>query len=94
VNTSQTAFSLLFLTQPSTSAMGERRAMERVELTLLRLESVMKDRGKDGEDSGSSMLMIQEDDDEAEGSTRQTTNVYTAKSSLKVSAKRNSVAPL
>jgi|LauGreSuBDMM15SN_2_FD.fasta_scaffold1591898_1 hypothetical protein len=74
--------------------MGERRAMERVELTLLRLESVMKDRGKDDDDAGASSLMIQEDDDEESGSARQVSGAFAAKASVKGSVKRNSVAPL
>jgi hypothetical protein len=73
--------------------MGERRAMERVELTLLRLESVIKDRGKEDDDGGSS-LMMQEDDEEDSGSARRVTGAAAAKASVKGSVKRNSVAPL
>ncbi len=68
--------------------------MERVELTLLRLESVIKDRGKDDDDAGSSSLMIQEDDDEDSGSARQVAGAVAAKASARGPVKRNSVAPL
>ena len=66
--------------------------MERVELTLLRLESVNKDRGRDDDVGGSSALWPQEEDESASASgMSQGGSTAGAK---KVSTKRNSVAPI
>ncbi len=64
--------------------------MERVELTLLRLESVIKDRGRDDDVGGSSALWPQEEDESASGIS-QGGSTAAAK---KISTKRNSVAPI
>jgi hypothetical protein len=63
--------------------------MERVELTLLRLESVIKDRGRD-DDVGGSALWPQEEDESVSGMS-QGGSTAAAK---KISTKRNSVAPI
>jgi hypothetical protein len=72
------------------SAMGERRAIERVELTLLRLESIMKDTGRDEEPDA--LLTFAEDDDSARVAS--TGVVQGSGGAATRSIKRNSVAPL
>ena len=70
--------------------MGERRAIEGVELTLLRLESIMKDTGRDEEPDA--LLTFAEDDDSARVAS--TGAVQGSGGAATRSIKRNSVAPL
>ena len=68
--------------------------MERVELTLLRLESVIKDRGNDEDESGASSLWLQEDDASSMGTLTSMPQGGSGGASKKLSTKRNSVAPI
>ena len=79
------------LTLSFTSDLGERRAIERVELTLLRLESIVKEGGRDDDDAGTSISLLQEDVDVVRGGAA--TRMSLAGSGAK-GTKRNSVAPL
>jgi len=80
------------LTLSFTSDLGERRAIERVELTLLRLESIVKEGGRDDDDAGASISLLQEDVDVVRGGGA-ATRMSLAGSGAK-GTKRNSVAPL
>ncbi len=77
---------------PPCSAPGERRAMERVELTLLRLESVMKDKGADDDRSGAFASLLQVDDDDSAGTSLP--GMTSGVASRQGPTKRNSVAPI
>jgi hypothetical protein len=65
--------------------------MERVELTLLRLESIMKDKGKEDEQSGAFASFLEAGDDDPAATPLTSLPSGTA---AKVSVKRNSVAPI
>ncbi len=75
----------------SLSALGERRAMERVELTLLRLESIMKDNRSDDDPPGAFSTLLELGDDD---SAVMTSSVAPRGAATKASVKRNSVAPI
>lgn len=70
------------------SALGERRSMERVELTLLRLESVMKDAHRDDNNAAGPALWTLEDDETA------VVSGGSAGPNKRAPNKRNSVAPI
>jgi hypothetical protein len=72
----------------SASALGERRSMERVELTLLRLESVMKDAHRDDNNAAGPALWTLEDDETA------VVSGGSAGPNKRAPNKRNSVAPI
>ena len=62
--------------------------MERVELTLLRLESVMKDAHRDDGNAAGQALWMQEDDEPA------VVSVGSGGTNKRAPTKRNSVAPI
>jgi hypothetical protein len=67
--------------------------MERVELTLLRLESIVKDQGRDNDDTDGSISLLQEDDDTIKGASTRMSQAASGVAAKKTT-KRNSVAPL
>ena len=67
--------------------------MERVELTLLRLESIMKDKGADDDRSGGAFAsLLQADDDDSAGASLP--GMTSGVAARQGPTKRNSVAPI